>query len=240
MVAVGGENNDLMVYNLAAQDVSTPVFKARNVQDHVLDVPYPVYIVGTCVINPFVFGTTTAYHQVRFYDSRASERPVQEFEISREIERRPTCMLQWNSNKFLIGEASGDVHLYDTRRGFTSRAKLRGGVGSVKSMCKHPAGHQLLSVTGLDRKVRLYHVPTGKLLQTFLRSNESTAFCWTRACRYKTMFHHSAGSRTQNNLKSPPLWVTNSGKNMDPIVDTLDDAFVETVEPAKKRRKLDK
>ncbi|EPY24505.1 ribosome biogenesis protein NSA1 [Angomonas deanei] len=167
MVAVGGENNDLMVYNLAAQDVSTPVFKARNVQDHVLDVPYPVYIVGTCVINPFVFGTTTAYHQVRFYDSRASERPVQEFEISREIERRPTCMLQWNSNKFLIGEASGDVHLYDTRRGFTSRAKLRGGVGSVKSMCKHPAGHQLLSVTGLDRKVRLYHVPTGKLLQTF-------------------------------------------------------------------------
>lgn len=56
--------------------------------------------------------------------------------------------------------------MYDTRRGFTSRAKLRGGVGSVKCMTKHPAGLQLLAVTGLDRKARIYHVPTGKLLMS--------------------------------------------------------------------------
>lgn len=164
MFAMGGKENDLCVYDIASEDVGQPVFRARNVRDHVLDVPFPVYVTGACIVNPFVFCTSTAYHQVRFYDRRSSDRPVQEFEISREIERRPTTLLQWNSNKYLIGEASGDVHLYDTRRGFASRAKLRGGVGSVRCMAKHPAGHQLLGVAGLDRKARLYHVPTGKLL----------------------------------------------------------------------------
>ncbi|KAG5485436.1 hypothetical protein LSCM1_07520 [Leishmania martiniquensis] len=164
MVAMGGRENDFCVYDLASESVDTAVFKARNVRDHILDVPFPVFVTGACIISPYVFATCTAYHQVRFYDRRSNDRPVQEFEISREIERRPTTMVQWNANKFLIGEASGDVHLYDTRRGFSSRAKLRGGVGSVRCMCKHPAGHQILGVTGLDRKARLYHVPTGKLL----------------------------------------------------------------------------
>lgn len=166
MVALGGKENNLAIYDVMGERVGEPVFRAQSPRDHVLDVPHPIFVSGACIINPFVFCVCTAYHEVRFYDRRASNRAVQEFEISREIERRPTRLIQWNSNKFLIGEASGDVHLYDTRRGFVSRAKLRGGTGSVRCMSKHPAGHQILAVTGLDRKARLYHVPTGKLLMT--------------------------------------------------------------------------
>jgi ribosome biogenesis protein NSA1 len=176
LAAVGGKDNDLKIYDLVGGDGSRtdPLFACQNVRDHVLDVPMPVFVTGCAIVSPFVFCVSTAYHQVRFYDRRASTRPVQEFEIVREIQRRPTTLIQWNSNKFLIGEASGDVHLYDTRRGFASRAKLRGGVGSVRQMTKHPQGHQILAVAGLDRKARLFHVPTGKLVMSMYTKQKAT------------------------------------------------------------------
>ena len=174
LIACGGKENNLCVWSADAERAE-PLFCAKNVRDHVLDVPFPVYVTGTCVVSSHVFCAVTAYHEVRFYDRRVSERPVQEYPISREIERRPTAVMQWNCNKFLIGEASGDIHLYDTRRGFASRAKLRGGTGSVRCMVKHPAGYQLLAAVGLDRKARIYHVPTGKLLSTLYLKQKGTA-----------------------------------------------------------------
>ncbi|RNF07063.1 ribosome biogenesis protein NSA1 [Trypanosoma conorhini] len=226
MFAMGGQDNDLCVYDVSAEDVSIPLFKAKNVRDHVLDVPYPVYVTGTCIINPFVFCTTTAYHQVRFYDRRSSERPVQEFEISREIERRPTTLMQWNCNKFLIGEASGDIHLYDTRRGFASRAKLRGGVGSVRSMAKHPAGHQLLGVAGLDRKARIYHVPTGKLLMTMYAKQKVSTILFDR---HLPLADNTGAFSSIANTKQPSKSSTLGDEvwdNMDPVVDDITEGAV--------------
>lgn len=238
MVAMGGRENDLAVYDLAAEKVEVPVFRARNVRDHVLDVPYPVFVTGTCIVNPYVFAVSTAYHQVRFYDRRSNDRPVQAFEISREIERRPTTMIQWNVNKFLIGEASGDVHLYDTRRGFASRAKLRGGVGSVRCMAKHPAGHQILGVTGLDRKARLYHVPTGKLLMSIYVKQKANCLLLDKQLPLSDKVSSFSGIV---NTKQPEkastlgdaLW-----DDMDPVVDDLDDAVAEEKEaiPEAKRK----
>lgn len=223
MIAMGGRENDLCVYDLQSEDLSAPVFKARNVRDHVLDVPYPVFVTGACIINPFVYCTSTAYHQVRFYDRRASDRPVQEFEISREIERRPTTMLQWNSNKFLIGEASGDVHLYDTRRGFSSRAKLRGGVGSVRCMAKHPSGHQILAVAGLDRKARLYHVPTGKLLMSIYTKQKATCVLLDKRVPLADKVSSYSGvvnakQPEKANTLGDEIW-----DDMDPVIDDLDE-----------------
>lgn len=180
LVAVGGKDNDLKIYDVRSGERTEPVFAAKNVQDHILGVPYPVHIAGACIVNPYVSCVATAFHQVRFYDRRVGGRPVQEFEINREVERRPTMLAQWNCNKFLLGEASGDVHLYDTRRGFTSRAKLRGGVGSVRHMVKHPGGHQILGVVGLDRKARLYHVPTGKMIMSMYIKQRGTCLLLDR------------------------------------------------------------
>ncbi|KPA77411.1 hypothetical protein ABB37_06820 [Leptomonas pyrrhocoris] len=242
MIAMGGRENDLCVYDLASQQLDVPVFKARNVRDHILDVPYPVFVTGTCVINPYVFATSTAYHQVRFYDRRANDRPVQEFEISREIERRPTTMLQWNANKFLIGEASGDVHLYDTRRGFTSRAKLRGGVGSVRCMAKHPSGHQILGVTGLDRKARLYHVPTGKLLMSIYVKQKSNCLLLDKQMPLTDKVSSYSGivntkQPEKANALGDALW-----DDMDPVIDELDEKEVagnEMKEPKTKMRRTE-
>lgn len=175
LMATAGKDTQLAIWDVASERFDKPLFLAANVRDHVLDVPYPVYNTGVCIVSSHVFCVCTAFHQVRFYDRRASERPVQEFPIAREIQRRPTSIVQWNSNKFLIGEASGDIHLYDTRRGFASRAKMR-GVGSVRHIVKHPAGYAIIAAIGLDRKVRIYHVPTGKLLsETYIKQQGTCA-----------------------------------------------------------------
>ncbi|CAG9569556.1 conserved hypothetical protein [Leishmania major strain Friedlin] len=238
MVAMGGRENDLCVYDLASDSLEEPVFKARNVRDHILDVPFPVFVTGACIVNPYVFATCTAYHQVRFYDRRSNDRPVQEFEISREIERRPTTMLQWNANKFLIGEASGDVHLYDTRRGFCSRAKLRGGVGSVRCMCKHPAGHQILGVTGLDRKARLYHVPTGKLLMSVYVKQKANCVLLDKQLPMRDRVAVFSGvvntkQPEKANTLGDALW-----DDMDPVLDDLDEKAMVADTVAENRRKV--
>ncbi|KAG5506541.1 hypothetical protein JIQ42_06793 [Leishmania sp. Namibia] len=238
MVAMGGKDNDLCVYNLASEAVDVPVFKSRNVRDHILDAPFPVFVTGTCVVSPFVFATCTAYHQVRFYDRRSTDRPVQEFEISREIERRPTTMVQWNANKFLIGEASGDVHLYDTRRGFTSRAKLRGGVGSVRCMCKHPAGHQILGVTGLDRKARLYHVPTGNLLLSIYVKQKANCLLLDKKLPLADKVSSYSGivntkQPEKANTLGDAIW-----DDMEPLLENLDEEETVADTNGENRRKL--
>eukprot|EP00796_Vickermania_ingenoplastis_P000652 gene653-369_t len=226
MIALGGKDNNLKVYDVGGERVGTPVFEAQSPRDHVLDVPYPIFITGACIINPFVSCVCTAYHEVRFYDRRASTRAVQEFEISREIERRPTKMLQWNCNKFLIGEASGDVHLYDTRRGFTSRAKLRGGTGSVRGMAKHPAGHQILGVTGLDRKARLYHVPTGKLLMTLYTKQRCNCVLLDKQMPLVDDISSFSGITNKKKPLNSSSVSSDIWDDMDPVVDEFEDETI--------------
>jgi WD40 repeat protein len=78
LVATGGTENDLAVWDLTASDRTTPAFKARNVPPTKLDLRVPVAITdvhfasadGTRLI------TGTAHHQVRVYDTKAARRPV--------------------------------------------------------------------------------------------------------------------------------------------------------------------
>jgi ribosome biogenesis protein NSA1 len=224
IAAIGGKDNDLSLYDILS-DRNDVIFRARNVQDHILGVPFPVYITGVCVVSSFVSAVCTAYHQVRFYDRRASQRPVQEFAIDREVERRPTSMIQWNCNKFLIGEASGDVHLYDTRRGFASRAKLRGGVGSVRHMAKHPTGHQLLGVAGLDRKVRLYHVPTGKLLLSLYAKQRVNCLLLDRGTPLEDNIQSYAGVVNKKVPGKAESLGDDVWDSMDPVCDEFEPTF---------------
>lgn len=227
LAAVGGRDNDLCVFDLAGER-QEPIFTAKNIRDHVLEVPMPVYVAGCCIASPSVFCVATAYHQVRFYDRRVgSGRPVQEFAISREVTRRPTSLTQWNCNKYLIGEASGDVHLYDTRRGFTSRAKLRGGVGSVRQMTKHPNGHQILAVAGLDRKARLFHVPTGKLLQSIYTKQRATCVLLDRHTPFTDATETFSGIVNTKNAEKTAALGDELWDDMDPVVD---DDFEEKVQ----------
>lgn len=236
MIALGGKDNNLMVYDMNGEGITDPVFRAENKRDHVLDVPFPVYLTGTCIVNPFVFCCCTAYHEVLFYDRRASTRAVQEFEISREIDKRPTKLLQWNCNKFLIGEASGDVHLYDTRRGFSSRAKLRGGTGSVRCMAKHPAGHQILGVGGLDRKARLYHVPTGKLLMSLYTKQKCNCLLLDRNMPLADNISSFSGIANTKKCSSNSAVSSEIWDDMDPVIDEFEESTPEDAVGKKRPR----
>ena len=147
---------------------------------------------------------------------------MQEFEIDREIQRRPTTLLQWNSNKFLIGEASGDVHLYDTRRGFASRAKLRGGVGSVRHMVKHPQGHQILAVAGLDRKARLFHVPTGKMVMSMYTKQKATCVLLDQNLPLADNTAAFSGVANTKQPKKADLLGDDVWDDMEPIIDEFE------------------
>ena len=178
LVGIGGKDNNLGVYSIApnCERPEVPLFRAQNVEDHVLGITQPVHIVGISIVDSHTYAVTSADRHTRFYDRRISTRPVQQFSIGRELENRcPTCMLQWNCNKFVIGDTTGDVHLYDVRRGFASRAKLRGGVGSVRQMVKNPGGHKTLTVIGLDRKCRIYYLPTGELKESIYLKQMGTS-----------------------------------------------------------------
>jgi ribosome biogenesis protein NSA1 len=225
LVATGGKDNNLKIWRTHGERHDEPLFEAMNVRDHVLDVPYPIHIVGTCVVDPHVFGVATAFHDVRFYDMRVSQRPVQEFRIDREISRRPTALQQWNCNKFLVSEASGDIHLYDTRRGFASRAKLRGGVGSVRQMVKHAGGQQVLAAIGLDRKVRIYHVPTGKLLSSIYVKQKGTAVLLDNQMPF--IDNTEAFSNVANAKKGVQGLGEKAWSEMEPVCDFEDDEPVQ-------------
>ena len=222
LVALAGKETDLKVWDIS-QGYEKPFFEAQNVEDHILGVPYDIYVTGCCIIQPHVYGVCTAFHDVRFYDARVSHRPVSQYKIEREIERRPTCMLQWNDNKFLISEASGDIHLYDTRRGFKSRAKFKGGTGSVRCMVKHPSGCQLIGAVGLDRKARIYHVSTGKLLQSIYLKQRGQAFLFNKDLPFKDNLQlyyntNNLNFKAQNSSKlEDSVWNT-----MNPVIDNMD------------------
>lgn len=200
LVAGGGKSNELCVWDVstAAEGGSTklgnPIFVGENVDEHILGVDFPTYITGCCVVDYHVFTTVTAYHQVRFYDRRLGRKPVQEFSIERESQnRRPTNVLQWNKNKYLIGEAGGDLHLYDTRRGFSSRAKLRGADGSVRCIAKHPDNLPIVATTGLDRVARIFHVPTGQQIQQMFLKQMGTCCLLSKGSPAQTIGTLGAG-----------------------------------------------
>jgi ribosome biogenesis protein NSA1 len=236
LIATGGKDNNLKIWQTQTERWDVPWFEAKNVRDHVLDVPFPVHIVGTCIVDQHVFGVATAFHDIRFYDRRVSERPVNEFRIDREISRRPTALMQWNCNKYIVSEASGDVHLYDTRRGFTSRAKLRGGVGSVRHMVKHPGGQQLLAAIGLDRKARIYHVPTGKLLTSIYIKQKGTAVLLDNQLPFV--------DNTQSYMMVPNSKVPSKSaalgeqvwNEMDPVMDDFEEGPAQQDAPKKRDR----
>lgn len=82
-VAVGGRENELKLYDLAAQRVEEPVFTARNVAHDWLNVRVPVHIKDIAFLdakNRMV--TVSAHRHVRLYDPSSSQkRPVAELKF---------------------------------------------------------------------------------------------------------------------------------------------------------------
>merc|ERR1712000_775050 len=114
--------------------------------------------------------------------------------------------------KYLIGEAGGDLHLYDTRRGFTSRAKLRGADGSVRCIAKHPDNLPIVATTGLDRIARIFHVPTGKQIQQLFLKQMGTCCLLSKGSPAQTIGTLGAGGVVGSSPSGVADWRTSTSR----------------------------
>ena len=79
IVAMGGKENDLQIYDISQGMES--IFRAKNVPRDNLDLRVPIWISAVHFLSPTTLATGTAYKQIRVYDIRAKPRPVKSMEL---------------------------------------------------------------------------------------------------------------------------------------------------------------
>ncbi|KAJ8044460.1 WD repeat-containing protein 74 [Holothuria leucospilota] len=143
IIAAGGKENDLKVYDL--EKPGKPLFQAKNVREikevrnNFLDLRVPVWVNDMQFIQgSSKIVTCTAHHQVIFV----------------------FCFLLCNRS-VIVGNVQGRMCKIDLRNGKVSRA-YRGFAGSIRHIECHPT-QPLVGSCGLDRFFRLHFIESGKL-----------------------------------------------------------------------------
>ena len=137
LVATGGTENDLHVWDLGAGDKTTPIFQARNVKATKLDLRVPIAITdiqfmnaqGTRVV------TGTALHQVRrprMPASRAMD-PTRPLSLTR-LGRPSLCPTVHAAHTRHLAQSSAQVRVYDTGAGRRPVQDVSIGEYPIKSL----------------------------------------------------------------------------------------------------------
>ncbi|KFD69383.1 hypothetical protein M514_18532, partial [Trichuris suis] len=112
MVATGGNENDLKVWDL--ESGGKPVFTARNVRCDHLSLRVPVWIRDIAFLDENSISTCTAYGQIRAYDIRSGRRrPVIDF--SWDDCTSFTVMAAHGNNQVVAGCTRAKLGLFDIR-----------------------------------------------------------------------------------------------------------------------------
>ncbi|KAI9481836.1 Ribosome biogenesis protein nsa1 (NOP7-associated protein 1) [Coemansia sp. RSA 989] len=162
--AVGGREHELSIWDAETVQAgleftkpkSDPIFKAKNVPLDYLSLRVPVWVTDMQFTSDNATSPTvaisTGYRQIRLYDARAQQRPVQDWEVS----KHPIYHLLKSHTKpeLFFADNVGNVQQVDMRTGQVTGA-LRGVSGAVKTMALSEDGSKI-AVAGLDRYVRVY------------------------------------------------------------------------------------
>ncbi|KAG2379497.1 hypothetical protein C9374_006614 [Naegleria lovaniensis] len=179
-VAVAGNNNLMKIWDVETQKC---VFKAKNVPHDHLNMKQPIWDNGICYLGSghgsedernqqlgeHSFGnlicTRTAYHQVRYFDRRAQERPIHQYTFE---DHNFTAMAPSSQNiwEVVVGTAIGKMFKYN----FTERSNKKIHVyrkiaGSVRDIKFHP-NKKLICCVSADRYLRVYEQETRELLHS--------------------------------------------------------------------------
>mmetsp|Transcript_32732 Transcript_32732/g.52220 ORF Transcript_32732/g.52220 Transcript_32732/m.52220 type:complete len:399 (-) Transcript_32732:603-1799(-) len=181
LVATGGKENDLTLWDVATGKSS---FKAKNVAHDKLDMRVPVWVTDMCFMGtdnkvkgphkslcggtPEIVVTTTAYSQIRVYDTRVKRKPMTDIYVKTATDKRENnraaethhlnAIVALDANRVVVGDASGKVVQIDLRTGKEVGA-YKGFSGSVRSICKHDSLPMIVS-GGLGRYVRVHDSET--------------------------------------------------------------------------------
>lgn len=177
----GGKENDVQMYDLHTQQL---VWKAKNVPNDKLNLRIPVWITAidslqgggdTCLSTPSLskqFLTGTAYKQVRLYDTQASQRPAQSFDIDTAF-ALTAIKASADGCMYYVADGGGNLYQYDLRSGRRLHT-LKGCMGSLRSLVLTNRG-KTLACLGLDRHLRTYSTQSCKLLtKVYLKNRQTT------------------------------------------------------------------
>jgi len=160
IVATGGDEEMLKLWDLST---AQPTWKARNVPNDKLDLRVPVYVRDLDFIPKSTTAklvTGTAYHQIRLYDTKASQRPVWTIKPT---DRAVCSVLALSDGHTIVsGDGAGDTYMVDIRNS-TIVGKLKGVGGAVTCLQQSDDGKYLASAS-LDRFVRVYSTASRTLV----------------------------------------------------------------------------
>lgn len=168
LLATGGEENDLKIWKV--DDLSKPVFAAKNVHNDFLNLRVPVWVSAAQFLwdseNEIVLGTGN--HTVRTYDTRVKRRPV----LDVEYHEHPITALSVtrDNNTVVIGNSAGFMGELDLRTG-RQVGGFKGVCGSIRDIVCH-ATQPYVVICGLDRFVRVYDLKSRRLQKKiYMKSN---------------------------------------------------------------------
>lgn len=113
----------------------------------------------------------TGYGKMRLYDTKVGRRPQMDIPFK---EYRISCLVPERcGNRWWVGDASGNLQVYDVRAGKYSGA-IKGIGGSIRSLDIHPQ-ESLIASAGLDRFIRVNSISSRTSLVKLYATSQLTA-----------------------------------------------------------------
>ena len=149
---VGGRETEASQFDL---ETGARTWRAKNVPHDKLDMRRPVFVGAAAFLGDHEVAVGTAYAELRYYDVRASRRPVHE--VKDATDRGVKAIAVLDDGTVVLGDQTGDIKAYDPR---TRKLKKRfaGPSGSVRALAKHPTRPNLFAACALDRHVYVWDV----------------------------------------------------------------------------------
>uniref|UniRef100_A0A915JVV8 WD repeat-containing protein 74 n=1 Tax=Romanomermis culicivorax TaxID=13658 RepID=A0A915JVV8_ROMCU len=163
LLATGGKENPLKIWDLTSQEPSKPIFTSKNIKNDWLELRVPVSESDFRFLeNNDLVATCTANHFIRLYDMSSNcRRPVVQIKWS--DHPFTTMCLTFNERQVIVGSSRGFMGLFDLRAPGKLIHAFKGFAGSISAVEAHPT-EPYVAGCGLDRFVLVHNVKTKKLL----------------------------------------------------------------------------
>ncbi|EFC42317.1 predicted protein [Naegleria gruberi] len=177
-IAIAGKDNLMKIWDVETQKC---VFKAKNVPHDHLNLKQPIWDNGICYLGSShpdsermeamgdAFGNLicnrTAYHQVRYFDRRAQERPVHQYYFE-EHNFTAMCPSTVNVHEVVVGTAIGKMFKYNFQEKKNKKINVyRRIAGSVRDIKFHP-NKKVVCCVSADRYLRVYDQESRQMLHS--------------------------------------------------------------------------
>ena len=142
-------------------------FSPRNVPNDYLDLKVPIFDKDIAFLDPHVFYVSTAYGQIRQFDTRAKKQAVLDYQV--ELDNKAPLShirVDHQGNNLIVANSKGGVYLLDRRQLLKNQVsrKLKCGYSSVSDLQVHHS-QDIVAISSLDRHVRLFDLSDGSLLR---------------------------------------------------------------------------